>query len=189
VCGGADLCANVTCTAQDQCHDAGVCDHANGQCSNPAKANGSTCNDGNACTQTDTCQSGTCTGSNPVVCTAQDQCHDAGTCTPSTGVCTNPAKANGATCNDGQFCNGTDTCSGGACSNHAGSPCGAGTTCNEATDQCDQSCGGCILDPTNSNKGIVCDAPGKKPKSTGCPSIGSHQECATQAEIDADLCQ
>ena len=32
-------------------------------------------NDGNVCTQTDTCQGGICVGSNPVVCTASDQCH------------------------------------------------------------------------------------------------------------------
>ncbi|MDI1452139.1 hypothetical protein QHF85_49300, partial [Polyangium sp. 6x1] len=59
-------------------------------CTYPAKPNGSACDDGNACTQTDTCQSGTCTGGNPRVCTAQSQCHNAGTCNPSTGTCSNP---------------------------------------------------------------------------------------------------
>ena len=59
-------------------------------CSNPTKADGTPCNDGNACTQTDTCQAGTCTGANPVTCAAPDQCHDAGTCNPATGVCSNP---------------------------------------------------------------------------------------------------
>ncbi|MBI3391542.1 MAG: hypothetical protein HY027_27730 [Deltaproteobacteria bacterium] len=34
---------------------------------------GASCDDADACTQTDTCQAGTCTGSNPVVCTALDQ--------------------------------------------------------------------------------------------------------------------
>src|SRR5215469_1066679 len=41
--------------------------------------NGTACNDGNACTQTDTCQAGVCVGSNPVVCAASDQCHVGGT--------------------------------------------------------------------------------------------------------------
>src|SRR5216684_665797 len=45
-----DLCAGVTCTASDQCHVAGTCDPATGMCSNPPKANGTACNDGNACT-------------------------------------------------------------------------------------------------------------------------------------------
>src|SRR5207245_9226076 len=69
----------VVCTAQDQCHDAGTCNTTTGVCSNPAKPNGTSCNDGLACTTGDSCQSGTCTGT-PVVCTALDQCHVAGTC-------------------------------------------------------------------------------------------------------------
>ena len=80
----------VACTASDQCHAAERATRRTGVCSNPAAANGTACNDGNACTQTDTCQSGTCTGSNPVTCTASDQCHVAGTCNPSTGTCSNP---------------------------------------------------------------------------------------------------
>src|SRR2546427_275759 len=83
----------VTCTALDQCHVAGTCDPATGTCSNPTKPDGTACNDGNACTQTDTCQSGSCVGSNPITCTALDQCHVAGTCDPATGTCSNPTKA------------------------------------------------------------------------------------------------
>src|SRR5207253_3254947 len=113
VCTGSNP---VACTASDQCHTAGTCDPATGTCSNPAKANGSACNDGNACTQTDTCQSGVCTGSNPVACTAPDQRHTARTCDPATGTCSNPAKANGSTCNDGNPCTQTDTCQSGVCS-------------------------------------------------------------------------
>src|SRR5439155_25687503 len=87
-CTGANP---VTCTAQDQCHDVGTCNVSTGMCSNPAKPNGTTCDDNSACTRTDTCQAGTCTGTNPVTCTPHDQCHDAGTCNPSTGTCSNPA--------------------------------------------------------------------------------------------------
>src|SRR5262249_50719633 len=69
-------------------------------CAHPVFADGTTCNDGNLCTQTDTCQSGTCIGTNPVVCAAQDQCHTVGTCATGTGVCSNPVKADGTTCDD-----------------------------------------------------------------------------------------
>lgn len=55
-----DLCVNVTCTASDQCHDAGVCNPYTGICSNPAKADGTVCSDGHACTEIETCQAGTC---------------------------------------------------------------------------------------------------------------------------------
>ncbi len=80
----------LVCTALDQCHVAGTCDPATGQCTNPLKPNGTACTDGNACTRTDTCQAGACVGGNPVVCTALDQCHVAGTCNPATGTCSNP---------------------------------------------------------------------------------------------------
>src|SRR2546429_295018 len=132
----------VVCTAQDQCHVAGTCDQATGTCSNPNAPNGQPCNDGNACTQTDTCQAGTCTGMNAVVCPAQDQCHVPGTCNPPTGVCSNPAKPNGSACNDGSACTQTDTCQGGTCT--GGNPVVCATpdqchnpgTCNPATGAC-----------------------------------------------------
>jgi cysteine-rich repeat protein len=128
----AGMCSGmnpVVCTAQDQCHDVGTCNPLSGVCSNPAKPNGSACNDGNACTQTDTCQSGSCSGANPVVCTAMDQCHDAGTCNTLTGTCSNPAKPDGSACNDGSACTQTDTCQAGSCS-------GANPVVCTALDQC-----------------------------------------------------
>ena len=93
-------------------------------------ANGTTCNDGNACTQTDTCQSGVCTGSNPVVCAASDQCHVAGTCNPATGRCSNPNAPDDTPCNDGDACMKNDICTNGKCG-------GTAYTC-AAPDQCHQ---------------------------------------------------
>ena len=74
---------------------AGTCDPATGVCSNPTRPTARACNDGNACTQTDTCQAGACTGGDPVDCAARDQCHVAGTCNPATGACSNPTEADG----------------------------------------------------------------------------------------------
>jgi cysteine-rich repeat protein len=132
----------LVCTALDQCHRAGVCNPGTGVCSNPAATNGSACDDGNACTRTDTCQAGACVGSNPVVCTALDQCHGTGTCDPGTGVCSNPPVANGSACNDGNACTQTDTCQAGACA--GGDPvvctaldqCHGAGTCNPGTGVC-----------------------------------------------------
>jgi hypothetical protein len=104
-----------TCTASDQCHVAGTCDSATGMCSNPTATNGTGCNDGNACTQTDTCQAGVCTGGNPKTCTALDQCHVAGTCNMTTGVCSNPNAPDGTPCTDQNACTLSDTCQGGTC--------------------------------------------------------------------------
>jgi hypothetical protein len=122
-CTQADSCqagacvgtSAVTCLALDQCHVVGVCNPTTGACTNPAKTDGATCNDGNACTQSDACQAGTCVGSNPVTCVALDQCHDVGACNTSTGICSTPAKSNGSACTDGNACTQTDTCQGGVC--------------------------------------------------------------------------
>jgi FG-GAP repeat protein len=64
VCAGVDRCAGVVCAAPDGCHQAGTCDHATGLCSSPILPDGSACSDGNACTQTDICKAGVCTGGN-----------------------------------------------------------------------------------------------------------------------------
>ncbi len=104
----------VLCTALDQCHDPGVCNPGTGICSNPAKPDGSSCSDGNACTQTDTCQAGTCAPGTPVTCVALDQCHVAGVCNPGTGICSNPAKPDGSACSDGSACT-ADSCQAGSC--------------------------------------------------------------------------
>ena len=112
-CDGAGACRNgtpVTCTASDQCHTPGVCNPTTGSCSNPAKPDGTACNDTNACTQTDTCQGGSCNGANPVTCTAQDECHDVGTCASDSGQCSNPLKPAGTPCGSGNTCSATGEC-------------------------------------------------------------------------------
>src|SRR5262249_7332618 len=108
-------CCSSTCTAMvgDACdgHDectSGQCTRS-GRCQTVAKREGTACDDGTAGTQTDTCKSGQCVG-NRVACTASDQCHDAGTCTPADGKCSDPAKTDGTTCNDENACTQTDTC-------------------------------------------------------------------------------
>ena len=136
-CTQTDTCQTGTCTganpivcmATDQCHVAGVCNPANGICSNPNAPDGTVCTDGNACTQTDTCQAGMCAGSNPVTCTASDQCHVAGVCNPASGVCSNPNAPDGTVCTDGNACTQTDTCQTGTCA-------GANPVVCTASDQC-----------------------------------------------------
>jgi len=76
------------------------------------RADGTPCDDGNACTRTDACQGGVCVGTNPVLCTALDQCHDAGTCAGQTGLCSNPAVADGTSCS---LRNASAACTAGAC--------------------------------------------------------------------------
>jgi len=156
ICRSDGSCAGtpVVCTALDQCHDVGVCDSRTGVCSNPAKTNGSTCDDGNRCTQTDTCQDGVCVGGNPVVCTASDQCHDAGTCDPATGVCSNPAKSDGTSCSDDNACTQTDTCQSGVCTPGTDVVCDPPDQCHEA-GICNPTTGECEYAPKQD--GTLCD--------------------------------
>ena len=114
---------------------------------------GTACADGNACTQTDTCQAGVCVGKNPVVGSAQDQCHAAGSCNPSTGACSNPALADGAACNDGNACTQADTCQAGACVGKNPVVCTAQDPCH-AVGACDPSTGTCSNPAAN---GASCD--------------------------------
>jgi hypothetical protein len=138
--GGVCAGTAVVCVAQDQCHVAGSCDTATGQCSNPAKPDDTPCDDGKACTQSDACHGGTCSGST-VVCAAQDQCHVAGTCNSATGQCSNPTKPDNTPCDDGKSCTQGDTCHAGTCSGSlavcvAQDQCHLAGTCDSATGQC-----------------------------------------------------
>src|SRR5205823_2279487 len=141
----AGLCAgtnSVVCTAADQCHTAGVCNPASGVCSNPAKLDGAPCDDGNACTRTDTCAAGACGVANPVVCTAANQCHTAGVSNPASGVCSSPAKLDAAPRASGNACTRTDTCAAGACGGAnpvvctAANQCHTAGVCNPASGVC-----------------------------------------------------
>ena len=106
-----------------------------GVCSNPNATDGTGCSDSNACTLSDTCQSGTCTSGSPKSCTASDLCHLAGTCNPSTGSCSNPAAPDGTACTDNNACTAPDQCASGNC--QSGSPVSvdAGDPCT--IDSCD----------------------------------------------------
>ncbi len=109
-------CSNtpVVCAASDQCHVAGTCDPATGQCSDPAAPDGTTCNDADACTQTDVCRAGVCVGSvNACACepgyefdvvSAPPVCVDIDECAHGTHDCRQPAyctnEPGGFTCCD-----------------------------------------------------------------------------------------
>ncbi|HTQ06929.1 MAG TPA: SBBP repeat-containing protein [Polyangiaceae bacterium] len=75
-----------------------------------ALADGAACDDGNACTRQDTCQSGVCVGSQPVVCAATDACHLAGTCDETAGTCGGGLAPAGTQCGPGLVCDGQGTC-------------------------------------------------------------------------------
>ncbi len=171
------ICVNsnpVVCTASDACHVAGVCAPGTGECSNPVAADGTSCNDGDACTQTDACQAGTCGGSNPVVCSALDACHVAGTCDSGTGQCTNPEAAAGTPCDDADVCTEADTCFGGACQ-------GALSDSDaDGTPNCDDSCPYDAEDDADDD-GVCADV-------DNCPELANLTKLDTNGDGLGDAC-
>jgi hypothetical protein len=169
--------APVVCPAADSCHTAGACVPGTG-CPAPAsRPNGTPCNDGNACTQTDTCVSGVCSGGAPVICVAHDQCHAAGSCNPMTGACSNPPAVDGTGCSDGNACTQADVCQTGACVGLSPVACVPIDACHQG-GVCDPQTGSCS-NPTSPPGttcagGNVCDGAGACVQclvSATCPGV------------------
>ena len=167
----------MVCTALDQCHVAGVCDPASGLCSDPAKADGSACDDGRFCTVDDTCTAGVCGGAARDCSALADPCND-GTCDEDAEQCEQTPKPDGTACDDGDACTQTDTCTVGIC---FGNPvvcvpedaCHTAGTCDPATGTCSgeaiicadndpctaDSCDpakGCVFQPLTGAPGVNC---------------------------------
>jgi len=156
-CAGDDP---VVCTASDQCHAVGVCNPASGACSNPVRADGSTCDDGNSCSYGDACAAGRCAGT-PLV------CEDGNTCTTDAcagGSCTHTPRT--GACSDGNACTAGESCAAGACGGGATVDCDDHNACT--ADQCD-AVSGCAHIPVD---GCVCDAATCGACSTQCDATG-----------------
>lgn len=153
-----DPCAGVTCNDTDNnpCTTS-MC--VNGTCTTVPAAEGGGCDDGNVCTQNDTCQSGTCAGTaNPGAacddgnaCTQNDMCQANASCSGTN------ANA-GTACSDGNVCNGNETCNGaGVCQPgtplNNGSDCSAQMTCFTTATCQDGVCSGAIPLPPGTNCG------------------------------------
>lgn len=180
--------APVECKALDQCHSPGVCDPATGQCSNPPKPDGSACVDGDLCTQVDECHAGICVGTLPIACTALDQCHTGGTCDPLTGECSNPAKADGTSCDDSNECTNGDACQDGICVGgtptvcDTDNPCQAGA-CDPTNGQCAYSA---VSDGTGCEDGNACTA-GDACQSGQC--VGAPIVCGSSSPCYVGYCE
>ncbi len=141
-CTENDVCAAAACTAGTpvSCDDGNVCtdDSCDTISGCQATPNTDPCNDGDACTENDTCSAGACTGS-------LIDCDDANPCTDDTcsaGAC--QSLPNTDPCEDGDACTTGDTCSGGACQSGPPPVCQDGDPCT--TDTCDSG-SGCVFDP------------------------------------------
>jgi hypothetical protein len=160
----------VTCPDDGNVCTTNTCEPATGCVAKPAPS-GTVCRaDKGACDEAEFCSGTTCpadtfTQAGTVCRPASGQCDVAETCTGTTAYCpVNGYKANGTSCDDGQFCTGpnnSDTCNQGVCSGPAntcsdGNAC-TSDVCNEDANRCEQppdpsascegkmTCGGQIL--------------------------------------------
>lgn len=102
-----------TCPMPGSCQTGGTCNTTNGACEYQNRTG--SCDDSNACTTTDVCQNGACVGTAPTTCATPTACFETSVCIPADGGCTATLKAEGAACDDGDACSGTDTCTLGRC--------------------------------------------------------------------------
>ncbi len=126
--GPAPNCDDSNPCTDDSCNPATGCVHTN---------NTAPCNDGNACTTSDTCSGGLCVGGPAPNCDDSNPCTD-DSCNPATGcVHTN----NTAPCSDGSACTTNDACSGGLC---VGGPAPNCDDSNPCTDDTCNPATGCV---------------------------------------------
>jgi hypothetical protein len=193
-CGTTLDCGPCTCATG--CHpDCQTCNPATGLCDDVA--NDTSCDDGDACTEADTCQDGTCVAGTPVVCTTPPgPCYQAtGTCEPD-GTCLYAFKPSGAACTDGDACTQPDACDGaGACIAGAPVTCPALNQCYEQ-GICNTSTGVCTTpkkaDGTPCDDGDACTINEVCTDGVcggGSPKCGGGQRCVGGACVcDATSC-
>jgi hypothetical protein len=182
-CDDGDGTGGDGCSATCEIEDCWTCAGEPSLCT---PADGAPCDDGLFCNGTDSCSGGTCGQHAGDPCAGGPECDDAcdegaDTCAVSAGTgctddgngCTDDAcdgagtcahPPNTAPCDDGLFCTGADTCSGGACTGHAGDPCAGGPecndVCNEAADTCAVAAGTGCTDDGNGCTDDRCDGAG-----------------------------
>jgi len=153
-CNGAETCsATLDCQAGGDPCPGQNCDEGSDTCFD-CITNGD-CDDGLFCNGAEVCNAGTCQAGTPPNCNDGVGCTD-DSCNEGTDSCDNIA--NDANCDNGQYCDGAETC-------HATLDCQSGSapncndgvgctddSCNEVTDSCDN-----VANNANCDNGVFCD--------------------------------
>ncbi len=137
----------------------------------------------------DLCSDGTCVANlcNPlVVCTASDQCHDAGVCDSATGICSNPNAADGTSCSDNNACTLSDTCAGGVCVSGTPKVCTASDQCHVA-GTCNTGTGVCSNPAKVCNDNNICTTDTCN-VSTGCVFTNNTLPCPDGNACTTNVC-
>ncbi len=183
-CNGSETCnATLDCqsgTAVD-CNDGvgcttDTCNEPGGTCSNaPSDAacdDGAWCNGSETCNATLDCQGGTAVNCDDGVGCTDDSCNE------TTDSCDN--LANDANCDNGQFCDGAETCNATLDCEAGGDPC-PGQSCNETTD----TCVSCLVDG-DCDDGLACN--GAETCVGGSCQAGTAVDCDDGIACTTDVC-
>ena len=108
-------------------------------------------------------------------------------CSGNPSACT---PDNGAPCDDGLFCNGTDTCSAGSCI-HSGSPCPPDPclACNEGADVCLSAAGVACASDGNPCTNDQCDGAGVCARTHTPDACSAATRCTGPDACSAGACQ
>ncbi|MGZ3455242.1 MAG: hypothetical protein ACXVEF_36905 [Polyangiales bacterium] len=178
--GGPTSCDDMNPCTDDSCDMSGGCVHT---------PNTATCSDGNACTDGDVCADGACKPGTAKKCDDGNPCTD-DSCDPASGC---KKTNNTLACDDGLFCNGTDTCSGGSCSAHAGTTCAK--ACSEVLKACTScvsvaDCGAVVYDPWSACGGFAstCSTTGTQTRNVHTPTSCSGGVCGFTVTVESQAC-
>ncbi|MBI5505588.1 MAG: hypothetical protein HY899_12375 [Deltaproteobacteria bacterium] len=203
VCGNAEVDQGETCDdgatvdgdgCSAACQDEGCIAQTPGYPSTPLCDDASQCTNDACDSITHTCAHGASDCSDSIACTADACAGTTCTHTPMPAECadTNPCTLDlcstnvgclhtpqDGTCDDGVFCDGTDSCAGGTCSGHAGDPCVSGGECADACDEVLDSC----FDPS----GTACTDDADVCTDDTCDGAGTCVHNANTAPCDDGL--
>jgi hypothetical protein len=182
VCGGSA----VDCAFLDDDCNVGVCNPGSGSCVLQSANEGGTCDDGDLCTENNTCNAGFCGGA-PVDCSGVDDDCNIGVCEAATGSCLQQPANEGAACSDGSLCTQTDVCAAGVCAGEAVDCSGLDSSCNVGV--CNAGDGSCESQPIN--EGLSCadgDACTLGDVCTAGACLGIPLDCDDGNACTSDVC-
>ena len=183
-CNGAETCVDGACQAGGDPCPGQSCDEAGDTCG-PCQVDAD-CEDGLFCNGVETCVAGACQDGTLVDCADAFAC-TADSCNEGSDSCNN--LTNDALCDNGVFCDGSETCS-------AVSGCQAGTpvncddgvdctvdSCDVVNDECDNVTNDGLCD-----NGVFCDGPETCDAVLDCQAAGG-VVCPNQScDEDGDTC-
>ena len=159
-CTSDDACAAGACAGapmdcsefDDPCHT-GACDPGTVECVAVPADEGSACDDGSLCTETDQCVAGKCVGTK-LDCSMLDEgaCLK-GKCSEASGSCQQVTANEGNPCNDGDLCTIIDTCAEGICGGTPKKCDSVSSAC--AVGVCEAETGDCV--PSPAPDGAACE--------------------------------